>query len=180
MTNYPVIIVDYDPFWAQMFEDEKVYILKALSDLVIRVEHVGSTSVSGLAAKPIIDIMVIVPDRKTGEKSIAPLTALGYEYRGELGIPGRFYFTKGIPRTYHLHMYPLGHSEVDRHLLFRDYLRAHPGAARKYAKLKYALAEKYRDDREAYTEAKTDFIRAIETNARLENIKGQVSNLPLQ
>jgi GrpB-like predicted nucleotidyltransferase (UPF0157 family) len=180
MMNYPVFIKDYDPRWPQMFEEEKVRILKAVRGLDVTVEHVGSTSVLGLAAKPIIDIMALVPEPATGEKSVAPLTAIGYEYRGELGIPGRFYFNKGVPSTHHLHMYPFGHPEIERHLLFRDYLRAQPDAAREYAELKRALAEKYRDDREAYTEAKTEFIHATEAKARLENIKGQVSNLPLR
>ncbi len=163
----PVVIVDYDPRWAEMFESEKRHILDALRELNVTVEHVGSTSVPGLAAKPIIDIMVIVPDPATGEKTIAPLTALGYEYRGELGILGRFYFGKGNPRTHHLHMYPRGHSEIERHLLFRDYLRTHPEAALEYAELKRVLAEKYRDDREAYNEAKSDFVKSIEAKARL-------------
>ncbi|MBZ5500294.1 MAG: GrpB family protein [Acidobacteriia bacterium] len=163
----PVVIVDYDLRWAAMFAEEKARILEALDGLDVAVEHVGSTSVPGLAAKPIIDIMVVVPDPATGEKTIAPLTVLGYDYHGELGIPGRFYFAKGRPRKHHLHMYPRCHPEIARLLLFRDYLRANPDAAHEYAKLKRALAEKFRDDREAYTEAKNDFIRSIEAKAHL-------------
>ncbi len=163
----PVVIVDYDPHWAEMFETEKTLILDALPGLGVTVEHIGSTSVPGLAAKPIIDMIVIVPDPTTGEKCIAPLVALGYAYRGENGIPGRFYFGKGRPHTHHLHMYPRGHPEIERHLLFRDYLRAHPDAAREYAELKRALAEKFRNEREAYTEAKTDFVKSIQAQAYL-------------
>ena len=92
---------------------------------------------------------------------------LGYEYRGELGIPGRFCFAKGRPRKHHLHMYPRCHLEIARLLRFRDYLRANPDAAHEYAKLKRALAEKFRDDREAYTKAKSDFIKSIEAKAQL-------------
>jgi GrpB-like predicted nucleotidyltransferase (UPF0157 family) len=88
----PVLIADYDPCWAEMFAEEELRIFRALDGLDVAVEHVGSTSVPGLAAKPIIDIMVIVPDPATGEHAIAPLTELGYDYRGALGIRGRFYF----------------------------------------------------------------------------------------
>ncbi len=163
----PVVIVDYDPRWAEMFEAEKTRILNALCELNVVVEHVGSTSVPGLAAKPIIDIFVIVPDPATGEKAVEPLTALGYEYRGEQGIPGRFYFGKGRPRTHHLHLYPRGHPEIERHLLFRDYLRTHPDAAQEYAELKRDLVEKFRKEREAYTEGKSDFVKSIVSKARL-------------
>lgn len=161
-----VVIVDYDPRWPGMFAEEKARIVDALAGLEITVEHVGSTAVPDLAAKPIIDIMVVVPDPAKGEKAIAPLTALGYKYRGELGIPGRFYFSKGSPRAHHLHLYPRDHPETARLLLFRDHLRAHPEAARAYAELKRSLAEKFRYDREAYTEAKNDFIKSIEARIR--------------
>jgi GrpB-like predicted nucleotidyltransferase (UPF0157 family) len=169
----PVVIVDYDPRWAEIFAEEKMRILEALDDPDVAVEHVGSTSVPGLAAKPIIDIMVVVPDPAAGETAIAPLTVLGYDYRGELGISGRFYFAKGRPHRYHLHMYPRGHPETARHLIFRDYLRANPEAADVYAKLKRELAEKFHEDREAYTAAKSDFIKSIEARARL---RGNISD----
>jgi GrpB-like predicted nucleotidyltransferase (UPF0157 family) len=163
----PVVIVDYEPRWAGLFAVEKARIVGALKGLDVAVEHVGSTSVPGLAAKPIIDIMVVVPNPATAEKTIAPLTVLGHEYRGELGIPGRFYFGKRHRHRYHLHMYPRSHPEIARLLLFRDYLRGNPKAACQYAELKRALAEKLRDDREAYTEAKSDFIKSIEASAHL-------------
>jgi GrpB-like predicted nucleotidyltransferase (UPF0157 family) len=162
----PVVILDYDPRWSGMFSEEEARILEALSRQDVTVEHVGSTSVPELAAKPIIDIMVVVPDRSTGEIAIASLNALGYDYRGELGIPGRFYFSKHNPYRCHLHMYPAGHPEIARLLTFRNYLRDNPDAAHEYAKLKLELAEKYRDIREAYTEAKSDFIKSIEAKAR--------------
>ncbi len=163
----PVEIVDYDPRWAAMFSEEAPRIREALDGLDVVVEHVGSTSVPGLAAKPTIDIMVVVPDPARGREAIEPLTKLGYEYRGELGIPGRFYFAKGgRPHTYHLHLYHCGHPEVERLLLFRDYLRDHPASAHEYEQLKRELAEKFRNDREAYTEAKNDFIRSTEAKAR--------------
>ena len=160
-----VVIVDYDPCWVRMFAEARAGILEALKESQVAVEHVGSTSVPGLAAKPIIDIMIVVPDSAAAERAIAPLVSLGYEYRGEVGIPGRFYFAKGQPRTHHLHLYPCSHSEVARLLLFRDYLRASPAAAQKYEKLKRALAEKFGNDRESYTQAKSGFIKSIEAEA---------------
>ena len=94
---------------------------------------------------------------------------LDYICRGEAEIPGRIFFRKGDPRTFHLHLYSHGHPEIEWHLRFRDYLRLHPEAAREYEQLKRALAEKYRNDRVAYTEAKSEFIRAIEAKARSGN-----------
>jgi len=164
----PVVIVDYDPHWPEMFAEEQARILETLDGLDVSVEHVGSTAVPLLAAKPIIDIMVVVADAPTGEKTIAPLAVLGYDYRGELGIPGRLYFAKGgPPRTHHLHMYPLGHPETVRLILFRNYLRTNPNTAQEYAELKRGLAGKFRDDREAYTEAKSTFIKSVEARARI-------------
>ncbi len=166
MNQAPVIIVDYDPCWPRLFEQEKDLILRTLAGMEVRVEHVGSTSVRGLAAKPIVDIMVEVASREDGERAVPLLTAQGYMYEGEAGIPGRFYFDKGEPRTHHLHMYPRGNPEWERHILFRDYLRAHSDVVQAYAELKRALAEKYRNDRPAYTDAKTEFIAAIIARAR--------------
>jgi GrpB-like predicted nucleotidyltransferase (UPF0157 family) len=164
----PVVVIDYDPHWAEMFEEEKACILQVFNGLGVTVEHVGSTSVPGLAAKPIIDIMVIVQDAAMGEKAIASLATLGYEYRGEMGIPGRYYFARGgPPHTHHLHMYPYDHPEITRLLLFRDFLRNNSDAANEYAKLKCALAEKFFDNRKAYTEAKSGFIQSIDAKARL-------------
>jgi GrpB-like predicted nucleotidyltransferase (UPF0157 family) len=163
----PLVIENYDPHWVQTFTEEETLIVNALKGLDAAVEHVGSTSVPGLAAKPVIDIMVVVPDIPAAEKAIARLTALGYDYRGETGIPGRFYFGKGHPHRYHLHMYPRAHPEIERLLLFRDYLRRNPVAAHEYAELKRALAGKLRDDRVAYTQAKSGFIKSIEARARL-------------
>ena len=181
--------MDYDPEWPHRFEAERARILEALQGLDVTVEHVGSTSVPGLAAKPIIDIMIMVANAQEQIRAITPLVHLDYICRGEAEIPGRIFFRKGEPRarsrepdapaepmsterdlarprTFHLHLYSRGHPEIERHLLFRDYLRMHPEAAHEYEQLKRALAEKYRNDRAAYTEAKTEFIRAVEAQAR--------------
>ena len=102
-----VVVVDYDPRWPRQFEEEKARIVAALGDVmegVVAIEHVGSTAVPGLAAKPIIDIIPGVRDLSYGGLCIQPLERLDYEYLGEMGIPGRFYFRKGDPRTHHLHL----------------------------------------------------------------------------
>ena len=128
------------------------------------VEHVGSTSVVGLAAKPIIDILVGVSDWHEATVTIAPLKRVGWEFRGERGIPRRHYFVKRITtgrRTHHLHMLQVGTRRFTEMLAFRDYLRVHPGAASQYATLKRTLAGRPVPERSDYTDAKAPFIQRI-------------------
>jgi len=147
--------------WHQLFTEEKTRLLQAVGDYVIAIEHVGSTAICGISAKPIIDIAVSVERFADGEKCVEPLENIGYEYRGEHGIAGRFYFVKGEPRTHHLHMV-LETSDFWRsHLLFRDYLRENPATAKEYEELKLKLAREYLDDRDAYLRGKSDFIENI-------------------
>jgi len=167
----PIVIADHDPTWPEAFARSAHVICEACGALVIAIEHIGSTSVPGLAAKPIIDIMPMLASFEDGFACVAPLEALGYESRGEFGIPGRHYFVRdadaGPPE--HVHMYASGADEAVRHLLLRDYLRTHPGRAASYAALKRGLAVRFRDDREAYSEAKTDFILETVALARREH-----------
>ena len=174
MNRQPVIIVDYDPNWPNVFEAEKAYILNVAGEFIIALEHIGSTSVPGLGAKPIIDILAGVRTLAEGRQTIAPLTAqLGYEYMPEYEVemPYRLYFHKHPPvgDQFHLHMVETTSEFWERHLLFRNYLRVHPEAAQEYDRLKRRLAEEYRTQREAYTDAKTEFVRAIEVKARAES-----------
>ncbi len=172
---YPIIIEAYNPEWSTAFEQEREKIAYALRDLRVQLEHIGSTSVPGLAAKPIIDILIVVENADDAVRAISPLVILQYDCRGEAGIAGRIFFGKGEPRTHHLHLYTSPHNpERERHLLFRDYLRAHRDAVQQYAVLKYGLAEKFRDDRDAYTEAKSDFIRGIVDRARVDRENGRL------
>lgn len=163
-----VVIVDYDPQWPARFEAERARIALALGsvDGVIAIEHVGSTAVPGLAAKPIIDIMIGVREIAIGERCIEPMESLDYEYRGDAGIPGRHYFRKGNPRSHHLHLIEHGSEFWVNHLLFRDELRSHPESAREYEALKRELAERHRFDRAAYTDAKNPFIASALARAR--------------
>jgi len=168
-----VKIIDYDPQWSLLYEKERCLILDAVGYIVVRIEHIGSTAVPKLGAKPIIDIMVAVNHLSDAEKCIGPLGSIGYEYVPEYEdlMPERRYFHKGKPpkeQHYHLHMVELASDFWKRHLLFRDYLRTHPEVAQEYFKLKKRLATKYRSDREEYTEAKTSFIESVVSKAKLK------------
>ena len=172
-----VRIVDYDPRWASLYEAEKRRILEVLGDVIMGIEHIGSTAVVGLGAKPIIDIVVAVKHLDDAKKCIKPLQKIGYEYQPqhEAQIPERRYFRKGEPpkeQHYHLHMVERGSEFWRRHVLFRDYLRSHPEVAQEYCELKKKLASKHGTDREGYTEAKTLFIETVVVRAEAEKEGG--------
>jgi GrpB-like predicted nucleotidyltransferase (UPF0157 family) len=168
-----ILIVDYDPGWRSQFEAEKRSILDAIGDIAVAVEHVGSTAVPGLASRPIIDIMVGLRADAGGEHTIEPMARAGYEYRGDAGTAGQYFFRKatdspapgqtfdGVGRTVHIHMYETGHPEWDAHIRFRDFLRKQPPAAARYAALKRELAAKHPRDRAAYGEGKTPFVSVV-------------------
>lgn len=168
--NDPIEVVPYDDRWPGLFEVEKRRIEAALGPRAVAVEHVGSTAVPGLAAKPVIDIMVGVRSLSDSPSLVERLEGVGYEYVPELEevMPFRRYFRRLTDgrRTHQIHLVEIGQGFWDDHLLFRGYLRAHPEASHEYARLKLGLAERFRDDREAYTEAKTDFISGILRRAR--------------
>ena len=162
-----VSIVPYDPAWPRMFEEEKKHLLDCLpQDLIQRIEHFGSTAIPGLAAKPIVDVLVEVASLDETKARIAPvLEAQGYDYfwratHGEDGPPFYSWFIKrnsaGV-RTHHIHMVESDFEHWDR-LFFRDYLIADPETAKEYETLKYALARNYPNDRVAYTNGKSEFV----------------------
>jgi GrpB-like predicted nucleotidyltransferase (UPF0157 family) len=163
-----VEIAEYDPVWPEAYERERAAIADALGGNLLAIEHVGSTAVPGLGAKPIVDVMVGLRELSDHARCVDPLTSLGYEHKGEYGIPGRHYFRKPVqgPRTHQVHMVEQGSAFWVRHLLFRDYLRANPDEAAAYDRLKRGLAERFGTDLEGYTEAKTEFIRSAEAKAR--------------
>jgi GrpB-like predicted nucleotidyltransferase (UPF0157 family) len=158
----PIIIEEYDPVWAQQFEALRSRIAPALGPLAAAIEHVGSTAVAGLAAKPIIDIDVLLRGRDDLSAAIKKLYSLGYLHRGDLGIPGRESFRKP-PQDFAHHLYLClpQYREFDRHVAFRDYLRTHPDDVAAYARLKRQLAAKHRTNRDAYTQAKSEFVKLI-------------------
>src|SRR5690606_290693 len=139
-----VTVLPYDKEWVSIFEKETAKLKSILGDQVVAVHHFGSTSVPGLAAKPIIDILLVVKDISVMDGYNEALQAIGYMGKGENGIAGRRYFQKGGDnRTHHLHTYQVGSPEIHRHLVFRDYLRSHPSAAREYGELKGQLGQQY-------------------------------------
>lgn len=169
----PVIIVDYDKAWPAMYEAERARLLRELGSVIIAVEHVGSTAVPGLAAKPIIDIMAGVRHVDDARACLPVLARMGYVYHPEFEalIPERRFFIKHGPddaRTHHLHIVEPGTEFWELHILFRDYLRAHRDVAEAYAQLKRRLAAQFAFNRPAYQDAKTDFIQAVEEKARAE------------
>jgi GrpB-like predicted nucleotidyltransferase (UPF0157 family)/predicted nucleotidyltransferase len=161
--NEPVRIDAYDPSWPAHFERERRALEKTLAHSITGgIHHVGSTSVPGLAAKPIIDILVGVAELESSRAFIKPLGELGYLY-APYRADEMLWFCKPDPahRTHHLHLVPTGSPRFRAELAFRDYLCAHPDVAQDYATLKRSLATQLEHDREAYTEAKAAFIRDV-------------------
>lgn len=155
----PIRIVEYDPSWVSMFEMIRDFVTPVLTDIVIAIEHVGSTSVPGLSAKPIIDMDVVVSSRAEVLIAIQRLESIGYIHQGDLGISGRETFAQpdGLP-PHHLYVCDTNNTELKRHVLFRDYLKSHPEEAKKYDELKQELAQRFRNDRALYTNCKTQFV----------------------
>jgi GrpB-like predicted nucleotidyltransferase (UPF0157 family) len=162
-----ITIQDYDPLWPQQFETLRSRIAATLGEMAIAVEHVGSTAVPGLAAKPIIDIDILLKSSTDFPLVITRLSSSGYEHQGDLGITGREVFRpppNDLP--HHLYVCPPDSQEYMRHIAFRDHLRTHPEDANAYATLKRMLAGKFADDRDAYTQGKGEFVANILRSAR--------------
>jgi GrpB-like predicted nucleotidyltransferase (UPF0157 family) len=160
-----VILVPYDPTWPAKFEAEKTLLLQAFPTQFIAIEHVGSTAIPGMSAKPIIDLIGGVRSMQAADDLLAPLCAIGYDTSPEFNATltdRRFLlrWPEGI-RTHHLHLVVYGGQAWPRTLLFRDRLRADPALASAYEALKHELAAQFAHDREAYTEAKTEFVKQI-------------------
>jgi len=170
-----VALIPYNPHWAEMFEREKLHLLSCLpADLIGRIEHFGSTAVPGMLAKPIVDMLVEVTSLDKTRKVIAPvLEDQGYDYFwrptwGDSTPPFYAWFIKrdsNDNRTHHIHMVETDFEHWDR-LLFRDYLIEHPDVAEKYGELKQRLSGIHHNNREAYTEAKTEFITGVTEKAK--------------
>jgi GrpB-like predicted nucleotidyltransferase (UPF0157 family) len=173
MSRPPIVIVDYDPRWPTLYEEERAHILEAIGGWLAGIQHVGSTAVPGLAAKPIIDIMPGIRSLAGAPQITGPMERLGYQYipEYEAELPERRYFRKPAGDEFrgrggfHVHVVETTSAFWRRHVAFRDYLRAHPDAAAEYAALKRRLAAEYGAGREGYTEAKSEFITSIEARA---------------
>ena len=166
-----ILVCDYDPVWPVMFEHERTCLHDVLGARVLTIEHVGSTSVPGLAAKPIIDLLVGVHSLSEARACcIEPLQALGYTYvpQYESLLPGELFFRKGPPGpwTHHVHMMEPANPRWQGFLLFRDYLRGHPEIVSAYANVKKALALVFGEDMAGYRNAKHPFIQRVMANAQ--------------
>jgi GrpB-like predicted nucleotidyltransferase (UPF0157 family) len=167
-------VVQYDSAWDEAFAHEAAALVRVFADALLGIHHIGSTSIPGLAAKPIIDTLVVLRETETIDCFSGAMEGLGYRVRGECldaevpGTPGRFYFSKdtGGARTHHVHVCAVGHPEITDKLAFRDYLRVHPHRAAEYGALKERLALNHRHDTVGYMRGKDGFIRSMLDEAR--------------
>ena len=162
MRKRTIVVVDYDPAWPAVFERLRARIWPVVRDVALEIEHMGSTSVPGLAAKPIIDMSVVVASAAEVPLAIERLATLGYEHMGDLGIAGREAFNNpdGLP-AHHLYLCPRDSLGLANPLAVRDYLRSHPQTAREYGDLKKLLAREFPRDIISYVDGKTDLILGI-------------------
>lgn len=181
MREEPIRLVRYDATWPRQFAEERERLTQVLAPwLAGPIEHIGSTAIPALIAKPIIDIMAGVRDLPSSIDARAPLQALNYVY-----FPYRadvmHWFCKPSParRTHHLHLVPVSSALWEDRLVFRDYLRSSHAALAEYAALKAGLAAKYQFDREAYTDAKSRFVRSVLSRARDEAQPGGAGGAPV-
>jgi GrpB-like predicted nucleotidyltransferase (UPF0157 family) len=164
-----VVVVPHDPAWAAAFASEAVALNAALGGAVVALHHIGSTAIPTILAKPIIDILGEATSLDAVDAHAAAVVALGYEARGEFGLPGRRYFSKRTPegiRTHHLHIFQQGSTSVQRHLAFRDHLRAHPAKAADYAALKARLVADG-VGWEGYMDGKDALVKRLEAEAMI-------------
>lgn len=164
----PVVVVGYDPGWPARYEAERQLVVGVLGDRVLGIEHMGSTAVPGLAAKPVVDMMAGVADREAAEACLPALAGAGFTDVTPCDEHPGWYFCVGKgerPHDVHLHLVEHGARFWDRHIRFRDYLRAHPATGDEYARLKLALAGRHGRARQAYCDAKTGFIKRVEIKA---------------
>jgi GrpB-like predicted nucleotidyltransferase (UPF0157 family) len=163
-----VEVTTYNPLWKEEFHQEKKRLNKVFEGCNARIHHIGSTSVEGLAAKPIIDFLIELPDIYLADERTPSLEARGYTAKGENGIKGRRYFQyeneKG-KRLYHVHIYASNSEEIARHLAFRHYLRTFKGEAERYGRLKSELAAQFPTDIDAYIQGKDEFVKELEKRA---------------
>lgn len=162
-----VKLVAHDPKWAEYFSEEKQLLSKILGAKVLDIRHIGSTSIAGMPAKPILDILAAVTTLADVQSFVRDLNKIGYEDKGDGGVSGRRFFVKGgeARRTHHLNFCEMNSFFWRSHLAFCDYLERHPDVARQYSELKRRLADRFPNDRGAYTAGKQEFVRSALTRA---------------
>ena len=156
-----LFLVEYTAEWIAEYENESKIIMKTIGQYIKEIHHIGSTSVPGLKAKPIIDIAIVLFRFENGFKCIDPLKNIGYKHRIIPELPERHYFSKGEPRTHQIHMYGPENKYFWEQIAFRDKVRSNPEILKKYQDLKQELSQKYGTDKLAYAIAKTKFIKSI-------------------
>ena len=160
-----VRLTEFSENWVRMFKNEAQFLETIFGDEIIRFEHFGSTSVCGMKAKPVIDMMCIVKDIEKIDTFNEKMKTLGYDVAGEWGITGRRLFRKGGEnRTHHIHFYQFDNPQIERHLIFRDYLCSHPAEVVRYSRFKEELAQRF-DNTSEYSPAKKIFVKEMEQQA---------------
>ena len=163
LSNRVIEVVDYDPNWKNIFETEKVALTNAIGSNAVKIDHIGSTSVIGLVAKPVIDILIEVSNLEELDAVDKKIIALGYTVKGENGISGRRYFQKGgNQRSHHVHAFQSGDLHLHRHRAFKEYLIAHPKIASEYGFIKKMAVSKSDNNINVYMALKNDFIQKHE------------------
>jgi GrpB-like predicted nucleotidyltransferase (UPF0157 family) len=156
----------YNPEWQKLFEKEKKLLQSIIGNEILDIQHIGSTSITGMIAKPILDIGIAVDNFEEATVCIKPLEEIGYIYKGESGIPRRHWFAKGNIVTHHVHILEIASQTWNNNLIFRDYLIQYPEIAQQYANLKLKLFQEVKGDRDAYQQAKSPFIEQILQQAK--------------
>lgn len=159
--NGPIRLVPHDPSWVLAFDTLKSELVRLCGDALFAIHHIGSTSVPGLAAKPLIDILVELHLDKQGAALSSALEPAGFVYFGAYGIDGRHFYPRRGDTDVNVHMYEKGHIEVVRHLVFRDALRAKPDLRSTYEELKRDLAGRFANDIDSYASSKSDFVEHV-------------------
>lgn len=174
-----IAVVAYGHRWPAMCEHERMRLARAFGSTAIEIHHIGSTSVLGLAAKPVIDIMIAVRDMDDAKGFRKLMRNTGYVHLAVDDEPKRMFFRKGMPRTHHAHIMSYRGAEYHRHLLFKDHLMSHPSVCAEYALLKKELAEEFREDRSSYVEGKSEFIESVLARARrTDTVRGRRAARP--
>ena len=159
--NEKIYIEEYNPEWAGQYEYEKEQLCNALGDAVLGIEHIGSTSIPGIWAKTIVDIMIGVKSLPLEKSQICKVIELGYEYLGEAGVSGRIYFRKRFPKAYNVHITQFGNLIWNNNILLRDFLRSNKDEAMRYSELKKMIISEGVNNLLEYSERKADFINEI-------------------
>jgi GrpB-like predicted nucleotidyltransferase (UPF0157 family) len=163
-----VIVTTYQSSWQDNYELEAAQLRRFFGGELLEIHHIGSTSIPGMDAKPIIDILMVVRDIQKIDTYHIKMQRAGYISKGEYGIPGRRFFIKGdeLHHTHHIHVFQKGYADISRHINFRDYLTAHPEEAREYARLKRKLSNRFPLDIDAYQAGKEYYIKRIDQKAK--------------